>query len=225
MPLFKGKSKKDFAHNVKEEIHSGKEPKQALAIAYSMKRKKKASGGSVESGDKEMNYSKGGDVKGVHEPMWGNQGKSVAGAYTRDAAAMHEKNPNKAKEAEIGKSRHSTKLEELKEMPGPTSGKSGFAEGGAVDPMMEVECPSCSHKFSHGGDVEEEEEAPLLTDDGEQSDSHDMDMISRIMHKRKMSRGGQIDNEDKPTAEFEPNEFDDLAKEDGLEFHASRREG
>lgn len=35
---------------------------KSLAISYSMKKKKKASGGTVESGDKEMNYAKGGKI-------------------------------------------------------------------------------------------------------------------------------------------------------------------
>lgn len=38
MPLIKGKSKGAFAHNVKAEIAAGKEPKQAVAIAYSVKK-------------------------------------------------------------------------------------------------------------------------------------------------------------------------------------------
>lgn len=41
MPLLKGKSQKAFKHNVKKEIESGKSKKQALAIAYSVKRKSK----------------------------------------------------------------------------------------------------------------------------------------------------------------------------------------
>lgn len=41
MPLKKGKSKKTFSHNVRKEIKAGKSRKQALAIAYSMKRKSK----------------------------------------------------------------------------------------------------------------------------------------------------------------------------------------
>lgn len=81
MPLFKGKSKADFGHNVEEEMHSGKPMKQSLAIAYSMKRKAKkmASGGMIEQeaedyadddGDEGLDmvgramkrYSKGGQV-------------------------------------------------------------------------------------------------------------------------------------------------------------------
>ena len=41
MTLIKSKSKKAFISNVKKEIKSGKPTKQALAIAYSVKRKSK----------------------------------------------------------------------------------------------------------------------------------------------------------------------------------------
>lgn len=39
MPLIAGKSKKAFSQNVKTEMAAGKPQKQAVAIAYSMKRK------------------------------------------------------------------------------------------------------------------------------------------------------------------------------------------
>jgi len=49
MPLTKSKSKKAFSHNVKAEIEAGKPQKQAVAIAYAVKRKaKKAEGGSAK---------------------------------------------------------------------------------------------------------------------------------------------------------------------------------
>jgi hypothetical protein len=41
MPLVKSKSKKAFSKNVSTEMHAGKPQKQALAIAYSVKRKAK----------------------------------------------------------------------------------------------------------------------------------------------------------------------------------------
>lgn len=85
MPLLKGKNKKECSEVEKEEKAG---PKKNIAIAYSMKKKKMASGGTVSSGDPTMNY----------------------------------------------------------------------AEGGSVDPMMEVECPSCNHKFSHGGMVANDDE-------------------------------------------------------------------
>lgn len=39
MPLKKSKSKKAFVSNIKAEIKAGKPQKQAVAIAYSVKRK------------------------------------------------------------------------------------------------------------------------------------------------------------------------------------------
>ena len=39
MPLIKNKSKKAFKKNVEAEIKAGKPPKQAVAIAYSVKRR------------------------------------------------------------------------------------------------------------------------------------------------------------------------------------------
>lgn len=39
MPLKKSSSKAAFKQNVKKEIAAGKKPKQAVAIAYSVKRK------------------------------------------------------------------------------------------------------------------------------------------------------------------------------------------
>ena len=38
MPLIKSKSKKAFKENIEKEIAAGKPPKQAVAIAYSVKR-------------------------------------------------------------------------------------------------------------------------------------------------------------------------------------------
>lgn len=39
MPLKKGSSRKTFEYNVREMMHAGHPQKQALAAAYSMKRK------------------------------------------------------------------------------------------------------------------------------------------------------------------------------------------
>lgn len=41
MPLKKSKSKKAFKQNIKAEVNAGKPVKQAVAIAYSVKRKAK----------------------------------------------------------------------------------------------------------------------------------------------------------------------------------------
>jgi hypothetical protein len=41
MPLSKGKSKKALSKNIATEVKSGKDPKQAVAIAYSVQSKAK----------------------------------------------------------------------------------------------------------------------------------------------------------------------------------------
>jgi len=90
MPLSKGKSQKAFSQNIRTEMEHGKPQKQAIAIAYSMKRrsgKKKAAGGAVESGSPDMNYADGGMVdendqemlrknrgnKAPHDDQWTDQ--------------------------------------------------------------------------------------------------------------------------------------------------------
>ena len=69
MPLMQKKSKAAFEHNFKAEMNAGKPKAQSLAIAYSVKRKpkKKASGGTVESGSPDMNYTDGGMVNAKSE--------------------------------------------------------------------------------------------------------------------------------------------------------------
>ena len=52
MPLYESSSKKAFSHNIEAEIHAGKPQKQAVAIAYSEKRKAEGEG-----------YSEGGEVE------------------------------------------------------------------------------------------------------------------------------------------------------------------
>lgn len=48
MPLIQGKSKKSLEKNIKTEIESGRDPKQAVAIAYAVKRRNMAKGGEVK---------------------------------------------------------------------------------------------------------------------------------------------------------------------------------
>lgn len=50
MPLTKSKSGHAFSHNIKAEMHAGKPQKQAVAIAYAVKRKAQhmADGGEIE---------------------------------------------------------------------------------------------------------------------------------------------------------------------------------
>jgi hypothetical protein len=69
MPLIKSKSDKAFKSNIKAEIKAGKPQKQAVAIAYAVKRKapvKKAGGGSPHDYDSDIDYYRAsGDPRGV----------------------------------------------------------------------------------------------------------------------------------------------------------------
>ena len=52
MPLVKSTSKEAFRKNVKAEVHAGKPVKQAVAIAYSVKRQAAAPKNSAPKGKK-----------------------------------------------------------------------------------------------------------------------------------------------------------------------------
>ena len=47
MPLIQGKSKKTLQKNIQTEIEAGRDPKQAVAIAYAVKRRNMAKGGGL----------------------------------------------------------------------------------------------------------------------------------------------------------------------------------
>lgn len=81
-----------------------------------------------------------------------------------------------------------------------------------------------SHRFAQGGFVEDEEESGYESMPGFHDKMNmgamdeDEDMISRIM-KQRYSKGGMVSNKTEMSADFEPNDFDDLVKDDDLEFN------
>lgn len=79
-----------------------------------------------------------------------------------------------------------------------------------------ADCPGCGAAMCHGGKMAEGGEV-ATPKHNMQAMIEDDDMISRIMKKR-YSEGGVVANETKETADEEPNEFDDLVKDDDLEF-------
>ncbi len=88
----------------------------SLATAYRTKKRCMAKGGEV------------GPETGVHTPKHEGSGTSKAGAQVRYA---HNR-PWISKGSEGVRRVHKDKLAELQQMPKPTSGKAGFAEGGDV---------------------------------------------------------------------------------------------
>lgn len=188
-------------------------PKHSLAIAYSMKKKNMAKGGSVptppptpgpvsEEEAKKFKagagFSKGGDVKGVHR-VQPSKGRSLAGELVRGARQGTKEKHQQLNE--LAKTLHEQKLDELKEDKGD---RRNLAHGGEVDPMQEVTCPHCAKTFSHGGEVANDTEEGVAADelpnefddlvlDGDEemegyTGKNSGDLVGRAMAKRKAKK-------------------------------------
>ena len=140
MPLIHSKTPKAFKENIRTEIHAGKPQKQAVAIAYSVKREaehKHAGGGRIcmACGGKACSYAEGGEVKGVHEsvprlkshPRYGYGEKEHAGRSEMGHATIQDSE----KYGPFAKEEAKRVLGELRQMPNPKL--KGLAEGGEVD--------------------------------------------------------------------------------------------
>lgn len=188
-------------------------------------------------------YSKDRDVKGVHTSAYSStSGKSEAGldnlaSQRKDHGIRREYSPEQR--GADAKRKHMQVLSEMKKMPRP---RGEFADGGEVsdDPLpdpkaergrkisngfMSVmahggECPACG--YADGGFVHEEEasgypELPIEDEEG-------YGMVDEIM-KQRYSEGGVLANEDHGSADEEPNQFDDLVKDDHLEANYKDNDG
>lgn len=107
MPLIQGKSPKSFSKNVGAEMDAGKPQKQALAIAYAIKRKnmqKKAMGGMINAPEalKEASsfelkkeaalpYAQGGVVQGVMQGRAGIEDKYAKGGMIPEQGLLEGK--------------------------------------------------------------------------------------------------------------------------------------
>lgn len=204
MPLLRGKSKKAFSHNVKTEMEHGHPQKQALAIAYSMKRRGKAYGGYAEGG--ETGYEKGINRQAYPEDFQvenKERGTSRAGHDAR----FKEKTGN-----ELAKAEHRRVLSEMRSMKGPHG---NYSHGGEVDGYqtadheLDMVGRIMRKRMAQGGEADiptadfEENEFDYLDcypppEDhasagnemgNEDEDERRRDIVSRIMRARKM-RGG-----------------------------------
>lgn len=90
MPLLKSKSKHAFKENIKREIAAGKPQKQAVAIAYSEKRRAKhAEGGEIEHDEMPMSVA-----EAVHARMKAHEDYRLAeGGDVVDLEEVEEEHP------------------------------------------------------------------------------------------------------------------------------------
>lgn len=170
----------------------------------------------------------------------GNNGRSggiseAGSSYRSGQHGLKQGMPN-------AKEHHKETLSEMRSMPNPKL--KGLAYGGdsaGYDPKAVPKPPSQSQAatmasifggHADGGFIDEEEASgyELMPEEHEmhnmQAEHEDEDMISKIMKMRDhmYSKGGQVANEDhgpneNRLADFSPNQFDDLALRDDLEFN------
>lgn len=146
MPLKHGKSKKTLQENIKTEISHGKEPKQAVAIAYAVRRKA-------------MKKAKGGMIPGVEQPHKGEP-------MNKKLHPDHAKNPlSKVDPEKYKKFKESSKFAEGGEVMcahgGPVHCDMGcYAEGGEVMDPESMEGEVDSH-ISRPDYIDELEDEPM----------------------------------------------------------------
>ncbi len=205
----------------------------SMAIKYAMMKhgKKMAGGGMCEHGSSNCNmchggeYAKGGEAQGVNRGhMPEKPGESMAGTMTR--AAHRASKWGEDKEAngyrEDAKKEHRKTLSELRSMKKPHL----YAEGGDVDELREGSDDRMIRQ-----DSDDMEHAPMPKDyesheaeyaaENQEFPEEEEDMVGRIMKGRAqhMSKGGRVANRTDDYTDEEPNQFDDLVKDDDLEEH------
>jgi hypothetical protein len=97
MPLIKSKSKEAFSKNIKAEINAGKPQKQAVAIAYAMKKSAKKDGGKIGLWDNihakqervKREKAEGKPVEKMRKP--GSKGAPTAKAFAQSAKTAKKK--------------------------------------------------------------------------------------------------------------------------------------
>jgi hypothetical protein len=210
MPLREGKSKQAFSHNVEAEMHAGKPQKQALAIAYAMKKKHAgmAKGGMamppsdprLQSDAKMCDMCGGPHSNEEHEsdrhdsagePMMA-EGGQIRDNYQSPSTAMHQ------------------------------------TRDGSVDPQ-DAYAPMHEGNVQRPSSMAVSEDDRRLNQHRHEENQGDMNtefpLVEKIMMGRAKgySEGGRVANEDhgpmdSRLAGFDQNEFDDLSLRDDLEF-------
>lgn len=199
MPLIQGKSKKSFEKNVETEIDAGKPPKQAVAIAYNVKRRNMAKGGGLYAN---IQAKRERIAEGSGERM---RKPGTEGAPTAEAFKQAEKT---ATLSEGGTVKHVTQMETCAH-GGPVHCNAGcYAKGGEVMPpamaavkamggkpaalMLAEESPQAKLlsgkplKYAQGGEVQNQKLHP----------SHEVAMDARLKHQTMAMRApGMVQSE------------------------------
>lgn len=214
MPLMHGKSERAFGHNVSAEMEHGKPQKQALAIAYAVKRKaerkKMAHGGFMREEEEPEMFEdvehltglrdEDDEAEGVEEYADGGDVDPQSSGYNID--------PDKA-------SAVSSSFKKALGYAG--GGEIGASEGSKSGSKAATEGKHSTYNAMTGEYDSADDEGLERTPSGLTylSEAHG-GLIDRAM--RRYSEGGMVANEQRAIAGSELNQYDDLANRDDLEF-------
>ena len=177
MPLKEGKSKKAFESNIKTEIEAGKPPKQAVAIAYAVKRRNMAKGGGLYAN---IHAKRERIAEGSGEKM---RKPGSEGAPTAQAFKQAEKT---AEMAEGGPVKHVTQKDTHYKHRGQKMAYGGMAEGGKVH--------ATEKEMMHQG--KPQSEMAKLAQGGMANCAHGGSVVDEIMkNRKKMAEGGEVEEE------------------------------
>lgn len=136
-------------------------------------------------------------VKGVHQSSYSDEkdkGRSDAGDALRGSGNKNLRGQTKEYLQDLAYASHHNKLQELKAMKKPKL-------------------------LAHGG-MAGDYQSSCTADCNSPCEVHNMgeDLVGQVLKGRKMSQGGKVANEQGSGVDGLPNEFDDLALRDDLEF-------
>lgn len=190
MPLIKGKSEKSFEKNVRTEMEAGKPQKQALAIAYSVKRKaqKKAKGGMIKDAVEPAGIEH-------HEAPGYVMEMAEGGQYNPKLQASHMGVPSSARSVAEAIISHIAK-------------KKGYAEGGEVlensaehEAMESPEMEYAEHDHVGGAEIGNPIKYGQGYDPIGMQDCHESYLSDEldgefegVQPKKKYASGGMVDN-------------------------------
>ena len=204
MPLHPGKGKKAFGENVKIEMEHGKPQKQALAIAYSIKRKgkkKMAEGGEVTISASNEKRPMPNDVHGDSHTVSRNSGNKRPGpdSWTDNPTIKQAQRPSitklsKPRMVESGVLR--TKLHNQEEDLQSAMPPSSDADQPDTD-YNEINAKGQGHALRDNSKSHSTKKAPYNQDI---EDQYAQDMAEADMKKRQSyAKGGQIEANDYDT--------------------------
>jgi len=188
VPLIQGKSKKSFEKNVETEIDAGKPPKQAVAIAYNVKRRNMAKGGGLYAN---IQAKRERIAEGSGERM---RKPGTEGAPTAEAFKQAEKT---ATLSEGGTVKHVTQMETCAH-GGPVHCNAGcYAEGG----MVQNQKLHSSHEVPMDSRLKHQTmvmRAPGMVQSEIAKLAMGGSVVDEVMHERKrkmMAEGGEVESE------------------------------